>query len=233
MLFDIRHAIHISGTYDLPFGKGKTFLTNPALDRVVGGWTLGSIFTLQTGNPFQLQGGFNNTSSADYTFNDYGDGGVNLHGVTVSQLQSSVGVYPTPAPPGPGNQPPPSVDFINPKYLANNGSGGGANSAFITPNTTPGTLNRPIYLYGPRFVNDDLSLTKRIPITERVNFSLQMEALNAFNHPSFQPGSGHGCTFACGAGGGFPVVNQPGFGIGGLSPTYAPRVVELRANIEF
>jgi hypothetical protein len=233
MLFDIRHAIHISGTYDLPFGKGKTFLTNPALDRVVGGWTLGSIFTLQTGNPFQLQGGFNNTSSADYTFNDYGDGGVNLHGVTVSQLQSSVGVYPTPAPPGPGNQPPPSVDFINPKYLANNGSGGGANSAFITPNTTPGTLDRPIYLYGPRFVNDDLSLTKRIPITERVNFSLQMEALNAFNHPSFQPGSGHGCTFACGAGGGFPVVNQPGFGIGGLSPTYAPRVVELRANIEF
>jgi hypothetical protein len=225
MLFDIRHAIHISGTYDLPFGKGKTFLTNSALDRIVGGWTLGSIFTLQTGNPFQLQGGFNGTSAADNTFNDYGDAGVILHGVTVSQLQSSVGVYHI------SGQP--NVDFINPKYLANNGTGGGANPTYITPNTTPGTLSRPVYLYGPRFVNDDLSLTKRIPITERIRFSLQMEALNAFNHPSFQPGSGHGCSFVCGAGGGFPVVNQPGFGIGGLSPTYAPRVVELRGNIEF
>jgi hypothetical protein len=223
-LFDIRHAIHISGTYDLPFGKGKTFLNNSALDRVVGGWTVGSIFTFQTGNPFQLQGGFN-------TFNDYGDGGVNLNGVTVSQLQSSVGVYPTPA--LPGQNPNPSVDFINPKYLNNNGAGGGASSAYITPNTTPGTINRPIYLYGPRYVNADLSLTKRIPITERVRFSLQMEALNAFNHPSFQPGSGHGCPNLCGAGGGFPFVTANGFGIGGLSPTYNPRNIELRANIEF
>jgi hypothetical protein len=218
MLYDIRHAIHISGTYDLPFGRGKTFVTNPAMDRVVGGWTLGSIFTLQTGNPFELQGGF---PGVDSTFNDYADGGVLLHGVTVSQLQSSVGVYPTPGQP--------TVSFISPKYL----SGGGANPAYITPNTTPGTVIRPIYLYGPRFINDDLSLTKRIPITERVRFSLQMEALNAFNHPQFQPGSGHGCSFVCGAGGGFPVVQSSGFGIGGLSPTYNPRVVELRANIEF
>src|SRR5207249_2066747 len=27
-LFDIRHSIHISGTYDLPFGKGKQFLSS-------------------------------------------------------------------------------------------------------------------------------------------------------------------------------------------------------------
>src|SRR5215469_11524315 len=45
-LFNIRHSVHISGTYDLPFGKGKSFATNPALDRVVGGWTIGTIFTV-------------------------------------------------------------------------------------------------------------------------------------------------------------------------------------------
>jgi len=221
-LYDIRQAIHISGTYDLPFGRGKTFMTNSALDRVVGGWTLGSILTFQTGSPFELQGGFN-------TFNDYGDSGVILHGVTVSQLQSSVGVYHLTSQP--------AVDFINPKYL---NSGGGANSAYITPNTTPGTIARPIYLYGPHFVNDDLSLTKRIAITERLRFSLQMEALNAFNHPNFQPGSGHGCNFVCGAGGGFAFVQDSSFAVGRISPNYDPnspnqgaRVVELRANIEF
>ncbi len=87
-LFDIRHSVHINGTYDLPFGKGKQFANKGGVvDRVVGGWTLGSIFTYQTGNPFLLQGGYN-------TFNDYADGGVVLTGVTASQLQSSVGVYP-------------------------------------------------------------------------------------------------------------------------------------------
>jgi len=218
-LFDIRHSIHISGTYDLPFGKGKTFATNGALDRIVGGWTLGSIFAFQTGNPFELQGGYR-------TYNDYADGGVVLNGVTPSQLQSSVGVYPV------AGQP--AVDFINPKYLTNGGTGGGANPGYLLPNTTPGVIGQRVWLYGPHFINDDLSLTKRFYVTERVHFTLQAEALNAFNHPTFQPGSGAGCSYFCyAAGGGFPNVQAGGFGIGGLSPSYQPRVVELRGNIEF
>jgi hypothetical protein len=223
-LFDIRHAVHINGTYDLPFGKGKTFSTGNALDRIVGGWTIGTIFTIQSGNPFPLAGG-NGGSNA--TFNDYGDGGVVLNGITVSQLQNSVGVYHI------AGQP--KVDFINPKYLANGGTGGGANSAFITPNMVPGTIARPIWLYGPRYVNTDFSVSKHVPITERVSFSLQAEALNAFNHPSFQVGSGAGCSYYCYAQGNwqFPWVQLPGFGIGGLSPSYHPRVLELRGNIEF
>jgi hypothetical protein len=215
-LFDIRHSVHISGTYDLPFGKGKQFLSNSALDRVVGGWTIGTIITLQSGNPFPLQGGYN-------TFNDYADGGVVLNGVTVSQLQSSVGVYRI------AGQP--AVDFINPKYLQNNGTGGGANTTFITPNTTPGTIGRIVWLHGPHFINDDMSLTKHIRLTERLNLSLQAEALNAFNHPSFQPGSGSGCSYFCyGMGVG---IQNGNFGIGGTSPSYQPRVLELRGNIEF
>jgi hypothetical protein len=217
-LFDIRHSVHISGTYDLPFGKGKNFSAGNALDRVIGGWTIGTILTLQTGNPFLLQGGYN-------TFNDYADGGVVLNNVTVSQLQSSVGVYHIPGQP--------SVSFINPKYLATS-TGGGANPAYILPNTTPGTIGQRVFLYGPRYVNDDLSLTKRIPITERWMFSLQAMALNAFNHPTFQPGSGSGCSYFCyAAGGGFPNVQAGSFAIGGVSPSYQPRILELRGNIEF
>ncbi|PYT92366.1 MAG: carboxypeptidase regulatory-like domain-containing protein, partial [Acidobacteria bacterium] len=39
--FDLRHVVHASGTYDLPFGRGKALLNRSRiLDRVVGGWTL-------------------------------------------------------------------------------------------------------------------------------------------------------------------------------------------------
>jgi hypothetical protein len=218
-LFDIRHSVHINGTYDLPFGKGKQFLSQGGvLDRVVGGWTIGSIFTFQTGNPFLLQGG-------NLTFNDYGDGGVRLTGVTASGLQNAVGVYRIPGTP--------NVAFLNPKYLAS-ATGGGVNSAYITPNTTPGTIGQLVYLHGPHFIADDMSITKHVPIREGMSFSLQAEMLNAFNHPTFQPGAGAGCSYFCySAGGGFPNVQSSSFGIGSTSPSYAPRVVEFRANIEF
>ena len=139
-----------------PFGRGRSLPNHSAvLDKVVGGWTLGSIFNFQTGTPFLLGGGsgngdpytastFNNDPNAD----GLGDGGVVLHSVTASQLQSSVGVYHIP-----GQA---AVDFINPKYLANNGTGGGANPTYITPNEPPGTIGQRVWLYGPHFWNDDL-----------------------------------------------------------------------------
>ncbi len=53
--FDVRHVLHISGTYDLPFGKGRAFLNNSKLvEYTVGGWTLGTITTFQTGTPVVL-----------------------------------------------------------------------------------------------------------------------------------------------------------------------------------
>ncbi len=223
-LFDLRHVIHINGTYDLPFGKGKEFANRGgALDRVVGGWTVGTIFTFQTGTPFLLAGGGN-------TFNDYADGGVTLTGVTASQLQSSIGTYRIP-----GTT---QVAFINPKYLASP-TGGGANPAFINQNTTPGTIGQRVWLYGPHNTYDDVSITKNFPITERFRFSLQAEMLNAFNHPTFGPGASNGCTYFCFPGGFSPFVQAGSFGIGSgtLNPANLPtggaRLIELRGNFEF
>jgi len=48
--FDIRHVFQAYGTYDIPFGRGRRFtIKNGLLDRIAGGWTMGSIFRLQTG----------------------------------------------------------------------------------------------------------------------------------------------------------------------------------------
>ncbi|MFI5070506.1 MAG: carboxypeptidase regulatory-like domain-containing protein [Terriglobales bacterium] len=223
-LFDLRHVVHINGTYDLPFGKGREFANRGgALDRIVGGWTVGTIFTFQTGSPFLLGGGSN-------TFNDYADSGVTLTGVTASQLQSSIGTYRIP-----GTT---RVAFINPKYLASP-TGGGANPAFINQNTTPGTIGQRVWLYGPHNTYDDISITKNFPITERYRFSLQAEMINAFNHPTFGPGAANGCTYYCFSGGFSPFVQAGSFGVGsgtlnplGL-PTGGARLIELRGNFEF
>jgi hypothetical protein len=65
---DLRHNYVVSASYELPFGKGKTFMNaNRAADLVFGGWQLGGILTLQTGLPFTVNsgGGITNAGGAD------------------------------------------------------------------------------------------------------------------------------------------------------------------------
>lgn len=54
---DHRHRLSASVIYDLPFGRGKSFLGNvPALlDKIVGGWSLNGIYTYQTGLPMTVK----------------------------------------------------------------------------------------------------------------------------------------------------------------------------------
>ncbi len=215
-LFDLRHVVHANGTYDLPLGRGRQFLNhNGLLDKTVGGWTVGSIMTYQTGEPAQLAGQYG-------TYNDYADGGVTLHDVTASQLQKSVGVYRVP-----GQT---FANLINPKYLAST-TGGGANSHYISPNTTPGTIGQVLYLHGPHQFYQDISLTKAVPIHDSLKFRLQAAFLNAWNHPVFGDANGYG--FVDGG------VQDYGFGLGGVTnessgetPGFG-RTIEIRANIDF
>src|SRR5271157_883202 len=50
---DIRQVFHGWVTYDLPVGKGKSFLNRPGLvNEIVGGWSATFVAYLQTGSPF-------------------------------------------------------------------------------------------------------------------------------------------------------------------------------------
>lgn len=52
-LLDIPHRWVTSGTFELPFGKGKWLLDQGGVvGALVGGWRLSGIFTLQSGQPF-------------------------------------------------------------------------------------------------------------------------------------------------------------------------------------
>ena len=53
--FDTRQRLTFNGQYDLPFGKGKTYLNNSKLaDVLVGGWSANATFMAQSGNPMSV-----------------------------------------------------------------------------------------------------------------------------------------------------------------------------------
>jgi hypothetical protein len=208
-LFDIRHVVHASGTYDLPFGAGRKFLNHGGVvDRIVGGWTLGTILVIQSGNPVQIGNTNNNTNGYNTVNNN--DAGVYFNGITAAQLQSSVGIYRT------GN---PWVYTINPSLIQPSGIA----TSSLAPANVAGQWGYRPFLYGPHWFNDDLSINKTIPIKERMRFLLQAEFLNLTNHPTFNLAnlSIRAMNFA----------QQPGTATTAMPS--AARRIELRANIVF
>jgi hypothetical protein len=184
--FDIRHIFHASGTYDLPFGSGRRFLNHgKAANTIAGGWTVGTIFIIQSGSPTQMSGGF-------LTVNQ-NDAGVVFSGITPSQFQSAVGVF---------RSSNPWVETVNPNKVPISSSGA-VDPTLLTSASTAGVWGYRPFIYGPRWYNADLSLNKTIPIRESVRFTFQAQFLNVFNHPTFNLGglSPQSLTFAQATGG--------------------------------
>jgi hypothetical protein len=65
--YDVRNVGVINTVYDLPFGTGKMFASNMSGwgGRLVSGWSLNSIVTLQGGFPFTPQLGYNPSRNGD------------------------------------------------------------------------------------------------------------------------------------------------------------------------
>ncbi|MEO6805407.1 MAG: hypothetical protein ABI286_09820 [Edaphobacter sp.] len=120
--YDIRNALKLSGTYTLPFGKNKAFLSNGRLlNYIVGGWTAGIISIYQSGSPILLTGGLSST------INSASDGGVTfVAGTTAHDIQKSVHV--TRAAAGASY-----VNLIDPKFQSTST----ANTNFVALPTQP------------------------------------------------------------------------------------------------
>jgi hypothetical protein len=59
---DINHRFTWSSVYELPWGRGRRWLTSGALSQILGGWTIGAISTMQTGGPFTVTTQTNTTN---------------------------------------------------------------------------------------------------------------------------------------------------------------------------
>ena len=61
---DITHSMQASYTYELPFGKGKAWLSNGEwISKVIGGWSLSGLTSWRGGNPLVIRPLFNRTGT--------------------------------------------------------------------------------------------------------------------------------------------------------------------------
>ncbi len=64
---DLRHEASFNGSYELPFGPRRRFLSHASrpVNTVAGGWTASAIVSAQSGFPFSPQLGYNPTGNGD------------------------------------------------------------------------------------------------------------------------------------------------------------------------
>lgn len=65
--FNTPHRMVTSILYELPFGRGKTFADmGGVVNQIIGGWQIGSIITVQSGRPLNMQAGFDVSGTYNY-----------------------------------------------------------------------------------------------------------------------------------------------------------------------
>ncbi|MBS0537048.1 MAG: TonB-dependent receptor, partial [Proteobacteria bacterium] len=97
--FDRTHVFQSIWTYQIPFGKDRTWGSNwgPVLDRLVGGWELSGIYLLESGHPTTVYSQVHTTSNVVYSpascngcthdmFNVHHDASGSLNYLTPAQM---------------------------------------------------------------------------------------------------------------------------------------------------
>ena len=194
-----------AGTYQLPFGKGRTYLSgmNRVGDAVIGGWKLTGLLTMMSGDYVTFNGGsgeLNNPQSGN---------------MIVSGSPCIV-------------NPTPSAWFNTSVFQAIP-----SNVAF-TPRTNPYTYNcltGPRFLNLDATISKDFRITEKFRLEMRMNVYNAINNLNRAD-PSTSIGPGFGEALYQGAPGG--IFGQAGNGGGLASPTsVAGRQLEFGLKLLF
>jgi hypothetical protein len=172
--FNRNHVFVLSPMYELPFGKGKTYLgdASNAMDYIVGGWQLSDTLNWSSGLPWTP------------SFGECGS----EQDVGVCRPNKGSGSFHTGVSGG--------IDPVN------------HNLVYFTPvaniTTTPGAFTDPGLgnlgnlgrntFHGPAGFYDDLSLTKKFRIFERLSAQFRMDAFNLFNHPVYAFSANNGAN---------------------------------------
>jgi len=155
--FDARDAFNANAVYELPFGAGKSFLTEPGLGRTLfGSWTLSSFFTARTGFPVDLT---TSATGPDGNTNEQRPNVVPGQPYYLAGGDFNPAAFCTPGTP-------------DPLY-----PGGMCPSGF-------GDVPRN-FLRGPGVWQLDLGLARRIRVTERYQVDFRAEAFNVFNRAMY------------------------------------------------
>jgi hypothetical protein len=153
--FDRSHALTWNFLAELPFGRGKKWLTGapPTVNRIIGGWELAGYGRVTSGRPFTV-------FSGAYTVS-------NVVQSTANCTACSRGEG-TPFLDTPGSG---LIWYFNPQQR----------SQFSTPGAGQfGNAQRNMFV-GPHYFELDASLLKRIPLNELFKLELRADATNLTN----------------------------------------------------
>jgi len=218
--FDIRNVFHFSGGYELPFGKGKRFMTGAsgAMDRVVGGWSINWSSTFQGGQPISI--GCPSTTASNLGCGALYTGqplDLGLH----NDSNGLLSWYGNPK------------AFTQACVLGTGGVPEPGTPAGCLPLTGAAALGGVTQVPGPGFHRLDFSIFKDIPLSERFRLQFRAEIFNIFNHPNFNaPNFGGNGVVAISNSGNF---NSSTFGeIGSTRDApYDPRQIQFALKLYF
>ena len=163
-LFDRTHRASFTYVYELPWMRDQ----KGALGRIIGGWQIAGITTFETGAPLNVSNGQDADSIGGNLdrpdFNPNGQPGVRAVPVVVGGVITG---------------------YINPDD--NNSPIDPSQAQFIgipAASGRTGNLGRNV-LRTPGINNTNLTLSKRVIISEGTRIEFRTEFFNAFNHPQF------------------------------------------------
>lgn len=183
---DVRHRVTFNGDYELPFGKGKKFLSHGGLlNTIVGGWTDDLQFTAQSGFPFSVgtdlgsAGPNGGSANAVLVRDPFASGGTpdasNPSATCAASTRNKLHWYNPCA-------------FANPPLAFPNASTKGSpvsTNQIVGMAALPYLGGRYNTVHGPGFERINTSLFKHIPIYhERYSVEFRADIFNVLNTPS-------------------------------------------------
>jgi len=167
--FDRRHAFQGSAVYDLPFGTGRRWGNNwhPALNEILGGWALTGSLVWTSGRPFTIYAGSN-------TFSSVVQSPADCKGCTPDMIKRFFDAQS-------------GTEFYFDLLTRGAAFDAATNTRGIFSIPSPGQLGNTgrNFFTMPSFFNLNLSVGKRMRITENQNLEYRLEMQNATNTPSF------------------------------------------------
>lgn len=175
--FDVRHALNVTGEYELPFGRGKRFgaNTNRIVDAALGGWKLSGTDVTYTGFPLTVG------SPANYSAKVYAFAGAarpnQLRPLKVTN-RSVKAYYGTNVQVDPTNGQP------NPGYACGPNQDNGTCVFSQQPNDAFGNV-RPGSLRAPGYEQIDMSIQKTFRLIKDHHIDFRSDFFNLFNIASY------------------------------------------------
>jgi len=183
--FDVRHRFTLTGLWNIPAPKGVG-----TLSKVLGGWGLNTILSLQSGRPFDVYCGAAWFFGCDFNMDglnyDRPNRPVGIKTAGLSNSQFVNGLFGNPAltfSPSGFSRTSQALQTFCPNGLNSILDFGPVNSgpdSQCVPVGTDGNLSRNAFR-GPSFKDLDLALVKTTSVSDRIKVEFRAEAFNLFN----------------------------------------------------